>query len=203
MVRYVSSAVWRILLASLVVIGAGQAAFAQNAQMPVRETLDANGVDVFRGTYAVDDPVMSIGQEQGLSYTRKLRASGWGNNLIPTLWRSGSTLTVTVNGESDSFVEAGTSYSSTEAMGATLTLADSAYTYRSRDGTQVVFSKYPSNASGYTVYGNEGYATALIRPSGDRLDIAYQATIACDYWNGDFCQGGYKSVRRIASIKGA
>ncbi len=201
--RYVLSAIWRILLASLVVIGAGQAAFAQNAQMPVRETLDANGVDVFRGIYAVDDTVMSIGQEQGLSYTRKLRAGGWGNNLVPILGRSGSTLMVSVNGESDSFIEAGSTYTSTEAMGATLTLAGSAYTFRSRDGTQVVFNKYPGKESPYTVYGNEGYATALIRPSGDRLDIVYQFTLACDYWSGDFCQGGYKSVRRIASIKGA
>ncbi|MCA1654753.1 MAG: hypothetical protein LC656_11485, partial [Sphingomonadales bacterium] len=158
---------------------------------PVRQALDANGVDLFNGTLRVTAPALAMGQgePQGLVYARYNSGSGWTDNVTAALNLSGSTMTVNLGGTSDRFTVSGTSYISTEGNGATLVLSGSVYTYTAADGTIVHFDKNRSTNSPY--YSNAGRATDLVRPSGAKLVYSYTAMPYCRVWKagiaGDTC----------------
>ena len=79
----------RSLLSVTTILCSGLAApaFAQTAApAPVRQSIDANGVDLFAGTLNVDAPGISMGQgDQGLSYRPLNRGSGWTNSIAAAL----------------------------------------------------------------------------------------------------------------------
>lgn len=151
---------------------------------PVRQNVDANGINLFDGQYYVNAPVLSLGQDevQGLSYYKLQRGGGWTDNLVATLNLSGSIMTVSLAGRSDTFTVSGSSYLNTEGNGATLTFngTSKVYTYTSADGTIIHFNQnYRTQPAEYS---NEGRVTDIISPSGAKLTFTYQSQIYCYSW---------------------
>ena len=177
------------LLASTAIPSAASAQLAPPA--PVRQSIDGNGVDLFLGTANVRTPSLTIGQEepQGLDYYQLNRGSGWSDNVTAALDLSGSTMTVSLGGISDRFTKSGSTYTPTEANGATLTFngTTNVYTYTRSDGTAVSFSKNFRTNTPY--YSNEGRVTQLTRPSGAKLTYSYTAMPYC--YNFKPGGGGY------------
>ncbi|WP_342249649.1 hypothetical protein [Sphingomonas sp. OTU376] len=78
--RAVSKLLAYSILAATAVGGSVQAPVVKArtaAVVPVRETIDANGVDLFLGTMNADAPALSASQSsaQGLSYRKLVRGS--------------------------------------------------------------------------------------------------------------------------------
>jgi hypothetical protein len=115
--------------------------FAQSAPLPpVRELIDGNGVDLFRGIFTVDETVASLGGTQGLAFRRINRGTAnFTNNVEAYIRWYNPVLHVTYNGRTDRFLLSGGSFVSTEANGSTLTYNGQIYTYTARDGTIVTF----------------------------------------------------------------
>jgi len=76
--------------------------------VPTRELIDGNGVDLFRGTYTVDQTVASVGGNQGIRLRRISRGSDqFMLNTEAYLQSVGSAFYVTVNGRTDRFTKSG------------------------------------------------------------------------------------------------
>ena len=81
---------------------------------PVRNNIDANGVNLFDDTYSVDAPSISMGSSgSGLEFHRVNYGEGWTDATIGYLNLSGSTMTVSIGASSDSFTVSGGVYTST------------------------------------------------------------------------------------------
>ena len=197
----------RAFLASTAIAGTGFAmpAMAQvSSPAPVRQSVDANGVDLFLGTMNIDGPTLSAGNAppQGMVWKKLVRdAGGWGDNMVATLTVSGSTVYVSFAGTSDSFTVSGSTYISTEGDGATLSKSGAVYTYTMSDGTVAHFT---SNYIGAYPYGNiSGVVTDVTRPSGEALTYHYSTMTYCAATKpgggGDICTQ-HRTAYRIGSI---
>lgn len=193
------------ILATTAIGGAllGPVARAQTAAtVPVRESIDANGVDLFLGTMNADGPALSAGQSgaQGLTY-RKLSRNGWGDNLMASLSVSGSNVVIYYDGKADRFTGSGSTYTGTEGNGSTLSLSGNVYTYTMADGSVAHFTK---NYVGTYPYGaSTGLITDLTRPNGEVLTYTYDSSYYCAANKPS--GGGYictqpKTAYRIGSI---
>lgn len=142
---------------------------------PVRQNVDARGVDLFLGTYNVSSTPLTMGQgePQGIAYYRLNKGQGWSDNVIATLNLSGGTMIVGLGGTSDAFTVSGGSYLPTQGNGATLSFdgGTQIYTYTRADGTLVHFAK--ANASTYPYYSNEGRVSDITFPAGGKLVFSY------------------------------
>jgi len=173
----------RMALCLTTILCSGLLAIPASAQTtgpaPVRESIDANGVDLFLGKYNYDGPELSAGQDgsTGLSYRRVYRGGAGGDNIWASLYVSGSTTTVYFNGRSDSFTLSGTSYVPTEGNGSSLTLSGSIYTYTNRDGTLIHLDKAKQGA--YPDQTVVGLATDVTMPSGAVLTYSYDSLYYC------------------------
>ncbi|MEA3015888.1 MAG: hypothetical protein QOI38_610 [Sphingomonadales bacterium] len=171
------------------------------APAPVRQNVDGNGVDLFLGTVSLDAPALTLGQgQQGLSYYRLTRGTGWTDNMTATLNKTGSTITVSLGGSSDSFTVSGSTYTPTEGNGATLAFNGTAnvYTYRSADGTVASFDR--NRNTGAPAYANEGRVTEIVRPDGARLVFAYDSIDYCANVHNNVCAQMGKAYR-LASVR--
>ena len=171
--------------------------------VPVRELVDDNGVDLFRGVYVVDETVASIGGSQGISYRRINRGgTGFTNNFSGSLQAVSNTYYATFNGRTDRFIKSGTTYTPTEANGAKLAFNSTtgAYTYTARDGTIVNFSNLKATSDPSTV---QAIILSLVQPNGDRWDYQYEFGNYCAYEDPETgtCTGGIVRVRRLASVR--
>lgn len=100
-------------LTTVLSLGIGAPALAQLAPpVPVRQALDANGVDLFNGKLRLTAPALSMGQgdPQGLVYAMFNNGSGWTDNVTAALNLSGTTMNVNLGGKSDTFTVSGTTY---------------------------------------------------------------------------------------------
>ena len=165
------------------ILSSGLAApvFAQAVQIPpppVEQSIDGNGVDVALGTFNLSSVDLSIGPAgpQGLFYAREFRGSGWRDNIMATINSSGGKVMVSIGGSSDSFVQSGSTFTSDQGNGATLTLAGD-YTYTSADGTVAVFA--PANGEYERMAANMGWVRYIVKPDGTRLDYSYLARDYC------------------------
>ena len=154
-------------------------ALAQVSPAPVRQSIDANGVDLFLGAINYDGPTLSAGQDDrtGLSYRRLSRSGGGQDNIWASLYIASGETIVAIGPTSDSFTSSGSSYVSTEGRGATLTLSGNVYTYTARDGTVAHFDKLKTGA-----YPNQiavAMATDLTRPDGSSLTYEYNSMYYC------------------------
>ncbi|QDX26164.1 hypothetical protein FPZ54_09110 [Sphingomonas suaedae] len=191
-----------ILLASAASLAGTGMACAQTGPMaPVRQTLDDNGVDLLRGELVVEKTLLTIGGDQGMQYRVRTQGTGTRSNIWASLYKSGSTIMASVDNVTDRFTVSGSTFTPTEARGATLTVSGSTYTYTSREGTVVTFTKPAANEVAYDTYATEGFATSIARPSGERIDLTYERRLFCVAYEGDFCTGGWNWARRIASAK--
>ena len=148
---------------------------------PVRQSVDQNGVNLFDGALYVNGPALSMGQAepQGLSFNKLTRGGGWTDNIIAALNLSGTIMTVSLGGFSDRFTVSGTTYTSTEAKGATLTYNSTShiYTYTRADGTIVHFNKNYATDTPY--YSNQGRVSDITYPSGAKLVVTYETQQYC------------------------
>jgi len=197
----------RAFLASTAIVGTGFAlpAMAQiSSPAPVRQSVDANGVDLFLGTMNIDGPALSAGNAppQGMVWRKMVRgAGGWGDNMVATLTVSGTTVYVSFAGTSDRFTVSGSTYTSTEGDGATLSLSSGVYTYTMSDGT---VAQFKSVYVGAYPYGSvTGVVSDVTRPSGETLTYNYDTMTYCAATkpggSGDICTQ-HKTAYRIGSI---
>lgn len=107
-----------VRIAALLIAALAAPALAQSIPVPpTRELIDDNGVDLFRGTYTVDETLASIGGSQGIAYRTIIRGAAGGNNIDAYIQSGASTFYVTVNGRTDRFTKSGTStYTPTEEL---------------------------------------------------------------------------------------
>ncbi|WP_342250890.1 RHS repeat-associated core domain-containing protein [Sphingomonas sp. OTU376] len=150
------------------------------AVVPVRETIDANGVDLFLGTMNADAPALSAGQSgaQGLAYRKLVRgSSGWGDNLMAELTVSGSTVYIYAGGKTDRFTVSGSTYTGTEGNGTSLSLSGNVYTYVMADGSVAHFNK--TYVGAYPYGASTGLVTDITRPGGETLTYTYASTTYC------------------------
>ena len=182
-------------------------AIAQLAPPPsVRQSVDSNGVDLFLGTMNIDAPALTIGQAepQGLSYYKLMRGAGWSDNLIATINQTGSVITVSLGGVSDSFNVSGTTYTSTEGNGSTLTLNNGiVYSYTRADGMVANFAIALATPGPY--YANIARISALVWPSGEILNFTYDSITYCsayEYFPEARCIKR-SSAKRVATVQNA
>lgn len=149
------------------------------APAPVRQNLDANGVDLFSLAYTLAGPRLTIGQAQGLAYQRYNRGGGWTDDYIATLEQNatGTMVTVSLGDSSDLFTASGQAYANTQGNGASLTFSAGTFTYTSADGTIIRFAQ--NRASPRPYYANLGRAVEVIRPDGERLTYGYSPATYC------------------------
>jgi RHS repeat-associated protein len=168
-------------------------AYAQVAAgSPVRTNVDANGVDLFDGTISVTGPAMTLGgSDNGLGYYRWNKGGGWSDTTIAFMNLSGSTMSITIGDQSDSFTVSGTTYTSTEANGATLAYNSTTqiFTYTRSDGTVARFNQTRFNQ--WAAYGNNGMISEIVNPKGEKLTFSYSSITYCKTWKpgsaGDIC----------------
>lgn len=90
-----------------------------------------------------------------------------------------SVMTVSLGGDSDSFTVSGSTYTSTEGNGSTLTLngTSTPYTYTRRDGTVARFSKL--SGSDYLPGSTSGRLIDVISPQSEKLTFDYSSIQYC------------------------
>ena len=193
-----------LLISASVLAGSlsGHASAQTAPAAPVRSAVDSNGVDLFNGNLTVSAPAMTIGGSgSGMSYHTWSGGNGWTDSTMSFLNLSGSTMTVALGGVSDSFSVSGSTYTSTEGNGATLTLSGTTFTYTTRDGTVAHFNQQRWNQ--WNPYGNSGLISDITRPNGEKLTYNYTQLSYCGSWkagsDGDICLHMI-SAYRVGSI---
>jgi RHS repeat-associated protein len=198
-------------LTTILCTGLAAPALAQSvgsiAPPPVRQPLDENGVDVARGTFNVTTVDLTIGTEgqRGLSYGRQVSGADWFESSIGAINQNGSTVVVTLANQSDSFTKVGSTYTPTEANGASLVDANGEWVYTARDGT---VARFWSNAQyAYPVYygpsqANAGRISSVTYPDGVRETYTYTEQQYCGsgFENGS-CPSGTKYIFRLKTIQ--
>ncbi|MEO8062401.1 MAG: RHS repeat-associated core domain-containing protein [Pseudomonadota bacterium] len=169
---------------------------------PVRTSVDANGIDLFTGKVMVTGPALVLGSEGNtLSYYRWNKGSGWTDNVMAFMNLSGSVMTVSLGGISDSFTVSGSTYTSTEGNGSTLTYNSTSkiYTYTRADGSVARFDK--NALSEYVPYSNNGMILDIVTPAGEKLTFAYNFITYCKQpgASGQFCALTAKAYR-VSSV---
>ena len=169
------------------------------APPPVRQSVDANGVDLFLGTLNVVSPKVSMGDgDTGLSYYFFNTGSGWTDNVTAALNQNGNVVTVRLGASTDDFTASGTTYTSRQGRGATLTFSGGVYTYTATDGTVAHFASSKANAAPY--FASLGRATDIVSPSGEKLVYAYESVTFCSNRRlGDACTS-HATAYRLTSI---
>jgi RHS repeat-associated protein len=164
-------------LLCLTTILASGAVTAARAQTPVRQSIDANGVDLFLGTMNVDGPVLTAGApgNPSIAYMMTFRGTSFADNVNAKLYKSGSTITISFGQSSDRFTISGSSYIPTEGNGASLAYdaVSRTYTYKTRSGLVYRFREQ---------WGSNGAVAGLhdvAWPSGKKLTYGYQLFTRC------------------------
>ena len=179
---------------------ATQAAAQTVPAAPVRATIDGNGVDLFSGALNVDGPSVTVGDSSsGMDFHRWNKGSGWSDNYSAFLNLSGPIMTVAIGEASDSFTVSGTTYTSTEANGSTLTFNSTTlvYTYTRSDGMVAHFNK--ANLNEWAPYGNSGLISDMVNPKGEKYTFTYGQITYCAAWKigsgGNICTRTTKAYR--------
>ena len=165
---------------------------------PVVQNVDANGVDLTSGDFVLSDPQVAIGPAAGglaRHYQNYANRDNFYNTVNTSPAPNGNTYyTVSLGGASDQFLLSGTSFTSTQQSGATLTGAFSngsptALTYVMRDGTIVQFNT--SLVSVNPVQASAGLATSITTPAGEVTSFTYDPVSSSDGCGngGGVCNG--------------
>jgi RHS repeat-associated protein len=156
--------------------GAAQAQKISGPPPPVASTIDENGVDLGQGVFTVSSVDVTIGQPGagGLVYSRMFRKDAWRDSLVGTIKSSGAKYTVSFGGGSNTFTKSGSTYTSDQADGATLTFdsGTQVYTYTTRDGAVALLSK--ALAESTPLEANEGKVTSVTLPNGEKATYTYK-----------------------------
>ena len=173
---------WLSSAATMTMIIAG-AASAQVSAPPVRETMDANSVDLVRGAFVPSATDLTIGPSgsHGLTYSRSWEQDGWRDNLSSGISGSTQNPVVTIDGASDSFtLQSNGAYSPDQGNGATLTVSGSTYTYTSSSGAVAQFADASTFGMNPRALSNIGWITSLTYPDGNVATFNYKTETI--YW---------------------
>jgi RHS repeat-associated protein len=147
-------------------------AHAQSRDPAVFSNVDDNGVDLALGTFEAGATHISIGEGEGmLSFGFSTAKGVWGaNSYTGGIEVTGSDVKVYFGGDAEKFTLSGSTYTSQQREGSSLTLSAGVYTYTRDDGTVILFeqSKWP-------VAGTQNaLPTQITQPNGLRLNIFYK-----------------------------
>ena len=145
---------------------------------PVRDAIDANGVDLFSGRIMLQARGLKIGEpDRGMSYSRVYRQTAWTDDLIATL-EPGTAPVVSQGLKTESSVFSGGIYVSTEGNGATLTAGGGIWTYTGSNGTVIHFSTaYKVMTPASTQTGAQ--VADITRPDGTKYTFNYGTATYC------------------------
>jgi RHS repeat-associated protein len=159
-------------VALLAIIALPGVAQAQNRAPAVYNNVDENGVDLVLGTFEQGFTGLSIGSGDGaLVYGFSTAKGVWGaNTFTGGVEVVGSVATVYIGGDMERFTVSGSSYTSQQGEGSTLTLAGGLYTYMRDDGTIILFdqSKWPVTGTANAL------PTSIKTPDGSTTNIYYK-----------------------------
>ena len=166
-----------------------QAAFAQALPEPlsVRPQVDARGVDILSRRVLLGGLTgVAIGPDGpgGLSFSRYFVDNGWRNSTLATVNSSGSTYSVSVGGSAETFTKTGSTYTSDQGSGATLTYSEvwnpvtqayeqQRYTYTNSSGVIYLFDKSLTGGKLGSSAINEGVIIKITFPAGEVWDFYY------------------------------
>ncbi|HRK63601.1 MAG TPA: RHS repeat-associated core domain-containing protein [Terricaulis sp.] len=161
-----------VALAALVLGGEARAQSGIVTQPPVFSTVDANGVDLYYGTFNHSIEGASIGQPGagGMSYVTTFigaTSHGYRNNYVGAITVSGSTYTVSIGNSSETFTSSGGSFTSDQGSGSTLSYNSGSgiYTYTLSDGSVALFDNALTTVLFNGIIGAQ--ITSLTTPAGE------------------------------------
>ena len=148
---------------------------------PVVAGIGQSGYDLITGSFSYSATEVVIGQPNagGMSFSRSFQGAGWRDNYAGTINSSGSTYTVSIGSNSETFTLSGSTFSSDQALGSTLAYNSGSgiYTYMLRDGTFALFDA--ALANGGAVYdANVARITTLTKPNGEQAVWHYKSVTA-------------------------
>lgn len=177
---------WLMATSLLCGLATGSVAAAQGAlsgPSPTRYTLDENGVDVITGTLNFSSTDVQIGPDEGgMTYVRNFIDEGWRDNLfgeleIQHIDQFSFQATVTIGAIGVVFSATGSTFSSRDGDGSTLTKSGTLYTYTSPTGEVAIFDEGMPVNPVYSPAGAGGKITSLTRPNGERWTWSYWSTV--------------------------
>jgi RHS repeat-associated protein len=148
---------------------------------PIRETVDANGVDLISGTLVGRTHSVSIGGPgtMGLSWSRTVVSDGSFRDstaIVMTVYEP--TYTVSVGGVSESFTHSGSDFISDQKTGSTLSFdGTSTYTYTTRDGTVYTLDPW----AGKKQYAGNYRVSSITYPTGEKLTFNWETVDTCTW----------------------
>jgi RHS repeat-associated protein len=175
-------------------------AWAQTSSLPtVRETPDANGVDLATGTYTPSAVSISVGGDRGLSWFQGRR-----DITTASIHKAVNGITgvaefeVVIGASRNVFVQSGATYTPKEADGSSLSLSGTVYTYQNAGGDVGTFQKVDTTTTVPVGAGNEGILSQLTLASGQTLAYAYSSVVLAVGQS----PGGtiYRTFKRLQSI---
>lgn len=164
------------LLPALVFAAPAAAQSVSLTPPPVRQATDEFGVDLTSGQVRVPSSNMSIGDaEHGLSHTRFRVENGWRHNYLIAIDENGTAASINLGGQQLTFTYSGSAWAPDVPQGDTLAEDATTYTYTTRDGTVIVFTKsLVSNGASY--YGPaDALATSITKPTGEIVTLSYKS----------------------------
>jgi len=174
-------------------LGSGLAApaFAQvpvDTPPPVREHIDANGVNLITGVQYLEHVDAAIGPpgRQGLAYIMRRGELGIYSNYDIAIFLSGGIYRASLGFKSYRFTRSGSIFTSTDGSGATLTLSGTTYTLTTPDGTVVI---YAYNIVDSSDSSRKARGTQIQYATGERETLTWVDTAWCSN-NLDGCSGG-------------
>lgn len=197
----------RIIRALLLLMAASMAPECVLAQQytppavpPVRETIDANGVDLTRGIMVSQSHGVSIGGpgRLGLVFSRAITSTGsFRDSTSGSITITGSVATVNFGQSTEDFTLTGGNYVSVQKAGSTLTVSSGTYTYTLGDGTVVTYS----TVAAMTMYGATSAPgiRSVTYPGGEILTYNYRVIPVCAIQVGSSCTL-YINAGRLQSI---
>jgi hypothetical protein len=145
---------------------------------PIRLPLDDQAVDLASGAFVPPTVSFSIGGAgSGLSHRMINVNGGWSHNYMLTVKQGTSTTRiVTVGGVSRTFTLVGSTWTSDQQEGETLTQSGTLYILTTKDGTQITFDTTLINGVN-NYYGNVLAAGSQIKdPDGKITTLTYRST---------------------------
>lgn len=191
-----------LLLASTALM-ATPALAQQQPTPPEYYAVDAQGVDLVRGTFNHSTVDVAIGPpgEGGIVHGRVWTNGGWRDTLAGTIAVSGNVYTVSFEGVSEVFTRAGSTgpFTSVANNGSTLAQTGSALTFTASDGTVAVYSTaYSGSTVAYAA--NNAALVSLQRPNGDRLDYAWEGVTYCSQRDTEDECTNYANATRLEGV---
>ena len=158
--------------ASSALLALPNAALAQNRAPAVYNNVDEYGVDLVLGSFEQGFTGLTIGSGAGaLAFSFSTAKGVWGaNTFTGGVEIAGNMATVYIGGDMERFTISGTTYTSQQGEGSTLTLANGLYTYMRDDGTVIMFdqSKWPVAGTANAL------PTSVKSPDGSIINIYYK-----------------------------